>query len=89
MVRITIEAAHADGEPRRWTLRERIVTEHLDSRHYADQLIERLRWATADAEALEREPSHGPARHERRPRYGRPATEPDGGAAARRRHAVV
>lgn len=53
MVRITVHAVHAYGVPRRWTLNERIVAEHLKSDHYAGQLLERLRWATADAEALE------------------------------------
>ncbi len=53
MTRIVVQALHADGEPRRWTLSERIVPENLDSDHYVRQLVERLRWATADAEALE------------------------------------
>jgi hypothetical protein len=53
MPRITVQAIHADGAPRRWTLSERIVAENLDSDHYVTQLIERLSWATADAEALE------------------------------------
>lgn len=53
MPRIIVEAVHADGEPRRWTLSERIVTDHLATDHYADHLIERLSWATADAEAIE------------------------------------
>jgi hypothetical protein len=53
MARITVHAVHADGAPRRWTLNERIVAEHLESEHYTGQLLERLTWATADAEALE------------------------------------
>ena len=53
MARIVIQALHSDGEPRRWTLSERIVAENLDSDHYVTQLVERLGWATADAEALE------------------------------------
>jgi hypothetical protein len=53
MPRITVQALHGDGEPRRWTLSERIVADNLDSDHYVTQLIERLSWATADAEALE------------------------------------
>jgi hypothetical protein len=57
MPRITIKAVHTDGEPHRWTLSERIVTDNLASDHYTTQLIERLRWATADAEALERQPT--------------------------------
>ena len=53
MARIVVQAIHSDGEPRRWTLSERIVPENLDSDHYVTHLIERLRWATADAHAEE------------------------------------
>lgn len=53
MARIIIEAVHADGEPRRWTLSERIVPDDLHSPHYGRQLLERLSWAVADAQALE------------------------------------
>jgi hypothetical protein len=58
MARITVQAVHADGEPRRWTLSERIVAGNLASEHYATQLLERLSWAAADAEALESAPDH-------------------------------
>jgi hypothetical protein len=57
MARITVQAVHADGELRRWTLSERIVPDHLDSDHYSRQLLERLHWARKDAEALESEPA--------------------------------
>jgi hypothetical protein len=53
MPRITIEPLNDDRGRRRWTLRERLVADNLDSDHYVDQLIERLSWATADAEDLE------------------------------------
>jgi hypothetical protein len=53
MPRITVRPVHADGEPRRWTLSERIVPENLHSDHYVAQLLERLSWATADAETAE------------------------------------
>jgi hypothetical protein len=53
MPRITVHAVNSDGEPRRWTLSERIAADNLDSEHYIDQLIERLTWATADAEEHE------------------------------------
>jgi hypothetical protein len=53
MPRITVHAVDAAGQPRRWTLSERIVAENLDSDHYVNQLIERLAWATADAKAQE------------------------------------
>ena len=63
MTRIIVHAVHADGEPRRWTLSERVVAENLDSDHYVTQLVERLRWATADAEALESESAELAADH--------------------------
>jgi hypothetical protein len=53
MPRITVHAVNAAGEPRRWTLTERIVAENLDSDHYVNQLVERLAWSTVDAEAQE------------------------------------
>jgi len=53
MTRIVVEARHSAGEPRRWTLSERVVAENLDSDHYVTHLLERLRWAAADAAALE------------------------------------
>jgi hypothetical protein len=53
MPRITLQTAHTDGQRRRWTLSERIVAENLRSDHYVAQLVDRLRWATADAEGLE------------------------------------
>ena len=55
MARIVVQAVHADGELRRWTLSERIVAKNLDSDHYVAQLLERLTWAAADAEALSRD----------------------------------
>jgi hypothetical protein len=53
MARITVHAVHPDGEPRSWTLSERIVAENLANERYTTQLLERLSWATADAAALE------------------------------------
>jgi hypothetical protein len=53
VARILIQAVHSDGQARRWTLSERIVAENFNSDHFVTQLIERLSWATADAEALE------------------------------------
>ena len=52
MPRIIVQADQSDDRPN-VTLTERIVAAHLDDRHYAGQLIERLSWAAADAEALE------------------------------------
>lgn len=57
MARIAVHAVHTDGELRWWTLSERIGAENLNSEHYTTQLLERVRWATADAEALESPPA--------------------------------
>jgi hypothetical protein len=53
MPRIIVQTVSSEGEPRRWTLAERIVSANSDSEYYMAQLIDRLAWATADAEALE------------------------------------
>jgi hypothetical protein len=53
MARMTLKAVHGDGERRRLPLSERIVDEHLSSYRHVPQPPERLRSATADAEALE------------------------------------
>jgi hypothetical protein len=63
MTRIVVEAVHSAGEPRRWTLSERVVAENLDSEHYVAHLIERLRWAAADATALESQSAALASRH--------------------------
>jgi hypothetical protein len=49
MPRIVIQV----GESDRVTLSERVIAANLDSEHYVAQLIERIAWATADAERLE------------------------------------
>jgi len=43
------------------TLSERVVAANLESVHYTTQLIERVTWATADAEAIEHPVGAGPA----------------------------
>jgi hypothetical protein len=50
--RIIVETLPAE-QPIEVTLSERIVAANLDSAHYRSQLIERLAWATADADELE------------------------------------
>jgi hypothetical protein len=52
MPRIIVET-HPGAQPIEVTLSERIVAANLGSAHYRAQLIERLAWATADAEKLE------------------------------------
>jgi hypothetical protein len=52
MPTITIRANQYGGSSRE-TFRERVVAANLRDKHYAAQLIERLIWATSDAESLE------------------------------------
>jgi hypothetical protein len=73
MPSIVVQALHADGEPRRWTLIERIVAENLDSDHYVTQLVERLSWATADAEALESQSADVASHHDGEARRVQPS----------------
>jgi hypothetical protein len=55
------DAEHHDRHTdRRWRRRrgfltERLTTVQLDDPHFAAQLVERLKWAGADAERAERE----------------------------------
>lgn len=53
MPRIVIQADQSDGYSAVVTLSERIISAHLQDCHYAAQPIERLGWATADAESFE------------------------------------
>ena len=58
MPKIIVEAnpsgdgSGGDGSGER-TFSERILTQNLQSGHYSSQLLERMRWAVADAEAVE------------------------------------
>ena len=54
MPKITLLVERSD-QPGQMTLSERGVAAHLNDEHYAAQLLERLSWAAADAEALESE----------------------------------
>jgi len=56
MPKIIVQADQSDDRPH-VTLTARIVATHLHDGHYARQLIERLSWAAADAEALEVPPA--------------------------------
>jgi hypothetical protein len=53
MPRIIIQANPPGAELAEITLSEHVVAANLDAAHYSAQLLERLTWATADAEALE------------------------------------
>jgi len=52
MLTITIRANQSGGSSRE-TFSERVGAAHLRDKHYTAQLIERLIWATIDAESLE------------------------------------
>jgi hypothetical protein len=82
MARILIQAVHSDGESRRWTLSERIVAENLSSDHYVTQLIDRLSWATADAETLESSTVDVVSQRDRETRRPRPTTGSAGASNA-------
>jgi len=63
MPKIIIQASQAAGESC-ITLSERVIAANLDSPHYTAQLIQRIAWATGDAEAIESGSSAGePERH--------------------------
>jgi len=78
MPRIIIQAIPPGGERADITLSERVAAANLSAPHYSAQLLERLAWATADAEALESrarpcEPGERPIpspRREQQPRLG-------------------
>ena len=53
MPKIIVQADECSDDEARITLTERIVAAHPGDSHYAAQLLERLSWAAADAEALE------------------------------------
>jgi hypothetical protein len=53
MPQIIIQADIAGDEAAEITLKERLVAANFESPHYAAQLIQRLGWATADAEDIE------------------------------------
>jgi hypothetical protein len=84
MARITIHAVQTDGEPHRWTFSERIVAENLDSEHYRTQLLERLSWATAEAEALESPSADLDPDHDNDARRTQLTTRSRGNSASRR-----
>ena len=56
---IIIQANASGQENPHVTFSERVAAANLESLHYRTQLIERLSWATADAEALESDVAAG------------------------------
>jgi hypothetical protein len=59
MPKIIVEANPARDTDGERTFSERVVTQNLRSGHYNSQLLERLKWAVADAEAAEAEAGPG------------------------------
>ena len=55
MPSIMVVAHTADGDEAAVFLAERLTTLHLEDAHCAAQLLERLKWASEDAEHAERE----------------------------------
>jgi len=55
MPSIIIVAETANGREAAVFLTERLTTVQLDDPHFAAQLVERLKWAGADAERAEHE----------------------------------
>lgn len=53
MARIIVEADPSDNGGSALTLLESISPSQIESEHFSTQLVERLRWAVADAERLE------------------------------------
>lgn len=53
MPRIIVEAVPTDNEAPVRMMTERVLPSDLESEHFAAQLIERLGWAVADADAVE------------------------------------
>jgi hypothetical protein len=74
MPQIIIQANPPGEQSADVTLQERVVAAHFDSPHYAAQLIERLAWATADAEAIESQPRRRPAGNRRSASRATPAS---------------
>jgi hypothetical protein len=74
MPRIVIQADQSDRYSAVVTLSERIISAHLQDCHYAAQLIERLGWATADAESFALLSSERPRPPQKASHRGRPPT---------------
>jgi hypothetical protein len=73
MPQIIIQTNPHSDESAELTFSERVVAANLDSPRYAAQLIQRLAWATADAEAIESQPRRRPAEDYRSASQAKPA----------------
>ena len=84
MPRIIIQVSRPPSEHGRVTLSERVTAANLRCEHYAEQLLERLTWAIADAEEVESSPLS--ARRDRA--FSTPARTSQAGAPGRSRTAA-
>jgi hypothetical protein len=57
---VTARPADLQGEEA-VMLRERVSVADFESRHFADQLVERIGWAVSDADDVEKPPETSPA----------------------------
>jgi hypothetical protein len=78
MARILITTEASDGREPAVLLEERVLPTHLESEHFSAQLVERVGWAVADAQACD---DGAPAREQRRGTTGAVARR--GSAASR------
>lgn len=61
MPHIIVTAKPGDGRAEEAVmLRERVSVADFESRHFADQLVERLGWAVSDADDVEQTPDDKP-----------------------------
>jgi hypothetical protein len=61
MPQIIVTAKPSDGGGEEAVmLRERVSVADFESRHFADQLVERLGWAVSDADDVEQAPNAAP-----------------------------
>lgn len=59
MPQIIVTAKPPGGEAEEAVmLRERVTVADFESRHFANQLVERLGWAVSDADGVEQTPGH-------------------------------
>jgi hypothetical protein len=84
MPRIIIQVSRPPSEHGRVTFSERVTADNLRSEHYAEQLLERLTWAIADAEEIETSPLS--AKRDRA--FSTPARTRQAGAPGRARAAA-
>ena len=62
MPQIVVMANRADGSSEQAVMfRERVTVSDFESRHFADQLVQRIGWAVSDADDVEQTPAEEPS----------------------------